>query len=203
MTVIRKAADIAAASSADLVETYNALTGSSIKKFETRKIAERRVEMALLAATDAAGHAGVAPNTAPVPATVEELAEKAASNPYKEGTMSHSLHEACEKAAPIVPRPKKAEAVKAGAAPAAAPRKFSFVRPTFAGTSKVQANSNRAAVLACVNTHPEGVTVEALDAYFCYATRGYLQKLIEKNHVVPVEQVHPDQGALDLEGGAE
>lgn len=201
MTILRRASDIAAASSADLVETYNALTGSSIKKFETRKIGERRVEMALLAATDAAGHAGVAPNTTPAPATVQELAAKAASNPYKEGTMSHSLHDACEKAAPIVPRPKVPEAKKSGAAPAAV-RKFLVVSPTFAGVSKVQANSNRAAVLAYVNAHPAGISVEALDGYFGYATRGYLQKLIEKNHVLAVELVHPAQGAQKLEGGA-
>jgi hypothetical protein len=56
---------IADADTADLVYTYNTLEGKSIKKFETRETAERRVAMAILAAENRAGHKGVKPNEAP------------------------------------------------------------------------------------------------------------------------------------------
>lgn len=51
--------DIADATTEDLVHTYNELEGKSIKKFESREVAERRVANAILAATDRAGHRGV------------------------------------------------------------------------------------------------------------------------------------------------
>jgi hypothetical protein len=57
--LITNAKDIATAETADLVFTYNELEGKSIKKFESRSTAERRTEMAILAAKDRAGHRGV------------------------------------------------------------------------------------------------------------------------------------------------
>jgi hypothetical protein len=75
--IIRDQKDIKAASSADLVETYNALAGKSIKKFETRGIAEVRVANAILSAQYAAGKAGVPKDSKPKAATKKELSKKA------------------------------------------------------------------------------------------------------------------------------
>lgn len=64
-TLITNQNDISTAETADLVYTYNTLEGKSIKKFETRAVAERKVAMAILAAEDRAGHKGVPANTKP------------------------------------------------------------------------------------------------------------------------------------------
>lgn len=57
MTVITTQAQIADAKTADLVETYNHLTGKSIAKFESRAKAETAVKMAIMAGVDKANHA--------------------------------------------------------------------------------------------------------------------------------------------------
>jgi len=75
--IIREQKQIADASPADLVETYNALTGKAIKKFETRAVGERRVEMAMLAAINADGQTGVPKGANGKVKTAEELAVKA------------------------------------------------------------------------------------------------------------------------------
>lgn len=64
-TLITSQTEIADATTATLVATYNHFTGKNIKAFETRAVAERRVAMALLSAQDLAGHRGTAPNEAP------------------------------------------------------------------------------------------------------------------------------------------
>lgn len=181
--ILRDQSAVGNATTADLVATYNALTGKSIKKFETRSIAESRVRMAIMSAQDAAGHAGVPKDTKPVAETVAELAARA-PNPYPPETLSAKLHEEVEARKPVVPRPKKADAPAESTSTRTV---ITAVRATFAGTSKVQADSNRAAVLAEVQRcAPEPVTVAALDAKLGYPTRGYLQKLLEKAHIALV-----------------
>lgn len=96
--IIRSAAEIAGASMAQLVATYNAMTGKAIKKFENRTVAERRVEMALLSATDAAGHAGVPHNAKPAPMTLAELSAKAPAVAVAQA-LAHEGEESGQKAA--------------------------------------------------------------------------------------------------------
>ena len=234
-SILRSAAQIASATSAQLVATYNAMTGKAIKKFENRAIAERKVEMALLSATDAAGHTGVARNTVPVPMTVEELAAKAPAvavaqalahqdaddgekptnnepeidlddpalvdpdvNPFKPGTMSHQLWVATKALQPITRREVAAKKTKAERAASPGKSKLVGVIATFAGTSKTQEGSTRAGVLKYINDAKDSkgnlraVTIDELDAHISANSRGYVQKLIEKNHCTPVED---QQGA--------
>ncbi len=182
MTILRSAKDISAATTADLVETYNAMTGASIKKFENRAIAERRVEMALLAATDRAGHAGVQPNTTPTPKTMQEL-----PHPYPAGSLRAQLSEEIAAQKPVVARPKASELAAAGA-PAAPRAVITAVRATFTGTSRCQPNSIRANVLAAIQSAPDHtITIADLDKHFGHPTRGYVQKLLEKAHLTIVE----------------
>lgn len=101
-------------------------------------------------------------------------------NPYKEGTMSHAIFEQVMNQAPIAPREK-------GVSKRVTIKK---VRATFEGTSKPQAASIRAAVLKFIQDAPEHTcTVEEIENHFnkdavdFKSVRGYLQKLIEKNHI--------------------
>jgi hypothetical protein len=101
------------------------------------------------------------------------------NNPYKEGTMSHALQEAINKQAPIAPREKGVE------------KRITIkkVRATFEGTSKPQSASIRAAVLKFIQDAPEHTTtVEALEEHFKQPVRGFLQKLLEKDHIVVVAE---------------
>jgi hypothetical protein len=198
MTIIRDAAAIAAADTADLVETYNALTGKSIKKFENRATAERRVEMAIMAAKDADGHTGV-PKGAEGKALdraaiVEKAAAKGIPTPpaldeedpkFEPGSLADQLNKAAAAAKPIAPR-EKAER-KPGA-----PAKQSIyaVQATFKGTSKPQAGSVRNNILVHIqNADRSAITIEALDKHFELNSRGYVQKLLEKDHLIILDAV--------------
>lgn len=182
VTILRDAKQIAAAPTAQLVATYNALTGKAIKKFENRAIAERKVEMALLSAQDAAAHTGVPANTAPRPLTFAELAEAKAAK-FRPGSLAEKLAAEVAQQKPIQPLPKKT--VTAAATPRVV---IVAVRATFAGESRCQVGSKRAAVLKKVQDSPEHTaTVDALDKYFEFSTRGHLQKLLEKRHLVLVD----------------
>lgn len=59
MTILTKQSEIATASTADLVATYNHLTGKAIKKFASRGAGESQVANAILAGLDRANHKGV------------------------------------------------------------------------------------------------------------------------------------------------
>lgn len=209
--IIRTQAEIEGASSAVLVATYNALTGSCIKKFECRAVAERRVAMAILSATDAAGHAGVKRGEIPTPKTREELNGAAkwpamtvedlkkptepefksteapdAKNPFQPGSMAHGLWVATHDAVPPEKRPAPAQKV-----PRVKGEKLNFdkLRATFAGTSRTQEKSTRHAVLMFIQKCPDGITnVAALEKHFKQPVRGYLQKLLEKNHIQLIEE---------------
>ena len=204
--IIRDRSLVAAASTADLVATYNAITGNSVERFSSRAVAERRVDMAIMAAEDAAGHRGVPKGTAPVAETLEEVAAKAQDavvtepkadedavatgwekNPFKPGTMAHQLWVATKSlAAEAAPR-KKPE--KVAREPKAKRSAASAVKATFAGISKVHAGSTRAAVLAYIQNAPKSTaTLAQLDAAFNQPTRGYVQKLMQMNHVVFSEE---------------
>lgn len=181
MTILRSASEIASASMADLIETYNHFAEKPVKKFENRTVAARRVEMTLMAATDRAGHAGVKPGEAPKPMTVAEAeAKKAANAPKPEAVATPAANvaenaaktaeEATEAVAETNPYPagsKRAELwerVRKSPKPvqrppvvqreAGAPRsaKVTAVKLTGAGRTKLQASSVRAAVLSGIVT---------------------------------------------------
>ena len=182
-TLIRDRSAVFNASLEDLNHTYRELRGEPTHPgFKDKAAAQVQVQMAIMAAEQVVAHAGVPVGTNPVAKTVAELGH----NPYAEGTLSHRLHDAIAAQQPIVRRPKKADA------PADAAQKrvvIHAVRATFAGTSRPQPRSTRAAVLQRVQDAPGGVaTVAALEAYFQQPVRGYLQKLIEKNHLAIVEE---------------
>jgi hypothetical protein len=198
MTILRKASDIKEASTSDLLETYNAMTGKSIKKFASRAAAERQVEMALLSAADAAGHAGVAPNTKPEPKTVSELkskrspapAEKAvpaprkgAANPFATGTLANGLLNAAEAA-------KKATK--------AAPGKrlpLTHIRLVEGATSdRMQSGSERRAVferIQKIGADLSPIDISKLEKFFegklAGAVRGHLSKLLDSERITRVD----------------
>lgn len=172
----------------DLVHTYNELRGEELTaaNFPSIEVARNRVRMAILAAENESGKAGVAPNTRPAAKTVKELG----FNPYKEGTMSHDLYAAVHAQQPITPRPKKAELPPEQQVARVA---IDRVRATFAGTSRVQAGSVRGAVLKFIQDAPDHTrSVQELEEHFQQPVRGFLQKLLEKNHIALVAD---DEGA--------
>jgi hypothetical protein len=165
----------------DLNHTYRALKGEpNHPGFGSRTAAEIQVSMAIMAAQDAVGHAGVPKGVEPKALTPDELKN---NNPYKEGTMSHALKEAVDKQQPIEPRPK-ASKPEGGKGRLIIKR----VKATFAGESRPQAGSIRNQVLQFVQNAPDNTcTVEELETFFNQPVRGYLQKLVEKNHLVVLE----------------
>lgn len=170
MTILRNPNYIATAEMADLLETYNALTGNAVERFESRAIAERRTEMAMLAARDAAGHAGVPKGVEPEVKTVAELA-----TPFN--IMVQQLS--------VVAEPKRVREIKARELIARPLRKpADKIRATFNGKSKPQAASIRGQVLRAIQeSEDHTVTQEDLDAHMGMPTRGFVQKLIEMGHL--------------------
>lgn len=211
ITILRHRDQIATASTADLVATYNAMTGQSVERFSSRQAAEHRTHNALMSAADAAGHRGVKKGEAPVPMTVAELAahdadadapkepqdgaEEATAteegavapsgeeNPFKAGSMAHQLWVATkscsENAAPRTKKPPKERSATAQ------PRRTELVvKATFAGLSKIQAGSKRAAVMAYVQQSPDATAnLVLIDAAMGESSRGYIQKLLEMKHL--------------------
>lgn len=85
---ITKQSDIAAASTAVLVATYNALTGKSIKKFSSRAAGESQVAMAILSSENKAGHAGVPKGSKPSGGAISEAAHKQRKNVAAKSSMT-------------------------------------------------------------------------------------------------------------------
>lgn len=176
--IIRSQAEVNGAPMNVLVNTYNALTGNSIKKFENRAVAESRVANAIMSAQDAAGHLGVPKGMAAPCLTVEERAAKAAANGTN-GSKPADAEKTPENV-PIQPAAKKAKAKPTGK-----PRKvIDSVRATNAGTSKPQADSVRGKVLKFIQDAPgKTASMAELEAKFGEAARGCVMKLLEKNHL--------------------
>lgn len=171
------------ASLEDLNFTYRELRGDPKHPgFKDRAAARVQVQMAIMAAEGVVAKQGVPQHSAPVAKTVKELGH----NPYLPGTISHSLHEAIQKLPPIKRRPLACEATPENPAPKRLVIKK--VRATFAGTSKMQEGSVRARVLKTIQAADKHtITVEALEKEVGVAVRGYLQKLLEKNHIEVLE----------------
>lgn len=213
-TIIRTQEAVAGAPMADLVATYQALTGKAVQRFASRVVAERRVIDAIMAAQDATGHLGVSQHATPAVTTVEERVDIAAKkgrdpaeqlpppgdetpgaesddtvNPFKPGALAHGLWFASRAAKKIEPRPKAAPRD-----PAAPKRKpVELVQATFTGKSKPQPGSDRNAVLIHIQSQknadgtPKPISVEALEEHFQKPCRGFIQKLMEKEHITLVE----------------
>ena len=182
-TIIRDRSAVKGAAMEDLNHTYRALKSEpSFKGFQSRAAAEVQVGMAIMAAQDAVGRAGVPKGVTPQALTPREIKT---NNPYKEGTLSHELHKAVSGQQPIEPRPKAADKETKERQPRLLIHK---VRATFEGTSRPQAGSVRGQILAWIQEQPDNTaTVEALEDHFNQPVRGYLQKLIEKNHLAIVQ----------------
>jgi hypothetical protein len=181
--IIRERNAVRGAPMEDLNYTYRVLKEEpNHPGFGSRAAAEIQVGMAIMAAQDAVGRAGVPKGVQPVALTPAEIRN---NNPYKEGTMSHALKEAIDQQKPIEPRPKAAEKPEGAKGRLIIKR----VKATFAGESRPQAGSVRSQVLQFVQNAPDNTcTVEALEEHFKQPVRGYLQKLVEKNHLAVVEE---------------
>lgn len=181
--IIRDRAALAGASLEDLNATYRALRGTPDHPgFNSRAAAEVQVGMAIMAAQDAAGHRGVPAGHKPPVLTAEELA--AAPNPYAPGSISHRLHEAIAAQQPIQPRPKVADKKD----PSAPKRhRVTHVRAVEGGTSAPRAGSDRNKVLQAIRSAPDQTaSLDALREQLGLDPRGYVQKLIEKGHLVAI-----------------
>ncbi len=177
--IIRDRSAVSSASMDDLNHTFRELKGQpDFQGLSTRSAAEGHIDMAIMAAQNAAGHVGVPKGQQPQALTASELA--AAKNPYKEGTMSHSLYEAVNQQQPITPRAEKKEVARR--------IKIDRVRFVPSGQSRPQAGSLRNQVLQFVAAAPgRTASVAELEEHFKVPVRGYLQKLIEKGHLAIVE----------------
>jgi hypothetical protein len=188
MTIIRTQAQIADASTAVLVATYNALTGKSIKKFSSRGAGESQVANAIMAAQDRAGHLGVSKGAAPVAITV---AEESAKNDAG----------ATQEPAPVAP-PKSLRAKLALAAGDASPNKPKAERATSAprktltavvstgrGKFRLQAASLRGQIMAFVGAYGAGkaVPMDAIVAKFEERARGAVRLLMDRDHLEAAE----------------
>jgi len=161
---------------ADLLETYNAMTGKSIKKFSSREAGLRQCANALLAAANDAGHAGVPPNTTPQPETVEELRARVARD--KPGSLTAQLVAQVATQAPVAPRTERV-----GRDP------LVRFRIGTAPTAKLHAESARSrvykAAVALGAASPDGIVeLVALNLQVGEPCAGHVQKLVTTAHLL-------------------
>lgn len=206
--VLRARTDIAEATMGQLLATYNALTGKSLKKFENKEIAQRRVDMAMMAAQDADAHLGVPKGANGEVKTAEELTAKAAevgqpapqmndeAPKFAEGSLAAELAKKGA-AAPVVTRRPRAEPKKAEPRADGAPRRsvgrVALVLPA-PTDRKVRDTSARGALLARMNVvlaeqaedeaemdaaTRYSVAAEDLNKHFGADQRGHIQKLVD------------------------
>lgn len=174
--IVLKAQDLAAATVADLEAAYLRLTARPVPVSWSRVVLERRVEMALLAATDRAAHAGVPRGATPDP---------------------YSAPPEPEEDAPEPPRPVLAcvarviAALPAPDAPVVrAKGKALRVRATGRGESRPRPGSERHAVLLYITTSEgQSATLSGMEAALGYDCAGHVRKLLDKNHLEVVYEV--------------
>lgn len=197
MTIIRSQADIAEATTADLVETYNQLTGKAITKFSSRAAGEVQVSNALLAATDRDAHSGVPKGATPKPITQAEADAKSGDAPPKDQTTMAKKTPTAAPAAKKTPAPAKktpAAAKKTPASPAAAkkaatpqakPAKarsptYTTVRLTEPSSPRrPHASSKRSQVLEALRARKKA-TIEQLSDDVGYDARSFVHKLLRQ-----------------------
>lgn len=201
--VLRARSDIAEATMAQLLATYNALTGKSLKKFENKEIAQRRVDMAMMAAQDADAHLGVPKGANGEVKTAEELTAKAAevgqpapqmndeapkedTPKFPEGSLAAELAKKGA-AAPAVTRQPKAPAppkrTRAEGEKQASIGRVAFVLPA-PTDRKVRETSARGILMARMNVvlaedpAATDVDVAALSEHLGADQRSHIQKLV-------------------------
>lgn len=196
MTILKTQSEIQEASGPDLVETYNHLTGADLKKFSTLEAGRRRVEMAMLAAVDADAKTGVPAGSEGKVRGRQDIVAKAKAKglpvppsldqevAFEQGTLGAQLTEQANSSAPIAPRERPDPK-----APRATRKMMFAVQATFAGTSTPQSGSVRNNVLLHIQAaENSAITVAALDAHFQQDTRGFINKLLEKDHLVLLDE---------------
>lgn len=197
MTILKTVEAVRASeSSADLLETYNNLTGATLKRFASVAAGQRRCEMAMLAAKDADAQTGLPAGTDPQPRPRAEIVAKAKKKglplprsldeevEFQDGTLGAELEQQAKTATPIVPRPPRDPS-----APKATRKVMYAVQATFAGKSKPQAGSLRSNILVRIQGEKNSAAlVSELDAHFETDTRGYINKLIEMEHLVVLDE---------------
>lgn len=189
MTLLKNQDETVDAKMADLVETYNTLTGKSIKKFESIEVGRARVCNAMLVAQDAAGHAGVPKGTDPakleMPAIVAGTTKPQPTE--KEPEMATTKKKpAAKKAAPAkktkpTPKAAKKPTPKASKPAAKASGRVVYTRVRLsepATPRRPQANSKRSVVLAALRKRKEA-TLDQLSTDVGFDVRAYMHKLVE------------------------
>lgn len=185
MTIITTQAQIADAKTADLVETYNHLTGKSIAKFESRAKAESAVKMAIMAGIDKANHAS---KNAPVAdgqngVQVQKVAEGVSG---KKATKASKAKPAA-KSAPV----KKVAAPKASKAkPRGRSATYSHVRLTAPeALRRPQPDSMRTKVLNAIQSldaklksdkvppAKRTISVDDISSHVGFSSRSFIHKL--------------------------
>lgn len=142
MTIITTQAQIADAKTADLVETYNHLTGKSISKFESRAKAEMATKMAILAGK----YEGESKNAPKADAKTEEVAPVA-----KKAAKGKPAAKSAPTKKPAAPKAPKATVVAAEAKPRGRSATYSHVRLTAPETlRRPQPDSMRTKVLSAI-----------------------------------------------------
>ncbi len=185
--------------SAQRVALYNKLTKKSISKFadlekgisactgaakaagqENTLIALAEIGVDVANVNKKANGAQPAPKAAVKAAkSPEPAAAKKADKPAKVAAKADKPPKLSimDKIAKIAAKPKKPVTENA-----AAKRGIIKVKPTFAGTSKMQSASIRAKVLQIINDNKAGIEVVEIGKQIGSDARGYVQKLLEKNH---------------------
>lgn len=185
MTIIRAQAQIADASTADLVATYNALTGKSISRFSSRGAGESRVANAIMAAQDRAGHLGVPKGAAPVAITVAEAKAKKAAGAHEEPAPAGSpkplrakLALAAGDASPNKAKPKAERAARKTNGALVA------VKSTGRGEFRLQAASLRGQIMAFVEAQgAKSVPMADIVAKFEDRAKGAVRLLMGRDHL--------------------
>jgi hypothetical protein len=214
MTIIRDRSKLAEASNADLLETYNAMTGKSIAKFASRAAGETQTSNAIMLGEDRAGKLGVKKGKKPVAMTVAEEQEALKARGLSSELLARieATASAAGKPAPATAAPaaKPAKGLRAKLAekaqgepftPKAKPEKkgdgsrapkVTHVLPKEGGLLKMREDSDRAKVLKLIQTSfarsKKAVPVERITEQFERNCRGFVQKLIQFGHLAPAAE---------------
>lgn len=180
--LIESQKDIAAATTADLIFTYNQLKGLAIKKFSSRAAGESQVANAILGAQQRAAHKGVAKGAEP------KARDGKAEPSAKKGS---ARAPAVEKVATVPAPAPEALAAKRAKKPAAPVRnvyeRIRFTEPDM--PRRPHADSMRRKVLEAIRKRGEA-TIEQLTKDVGFNARAYVHKLAAVGwcEVVSVQQ---------------
>lgn len=186
MTLLKNQDETVDAKMADLVETYNALTGKSIKKFESVEIGRVRVCNAMLVAQDSAAQAGVAKGTTPSKLQMDTIVAgttkpKPTEKEPEVATKKTPKAKPAAKKAGATPAAAKKSAVKASKPAAKAGGRAVYTRVRLAEPATLrrpQESSKRTVVLNALRKRKEA-TLEQLSADCGFDVRSFMHKLVE------------------------